>query len=178
MRSGDISPVIAAQGHLAVNSKDSRQATRLGRSGQGYQQRPSFLRVPSQSLPKDDENDYDRPNTVKFVDELFRQNIIPEPAIHEYIQRLLDNISNPLEQNTESFCVLLSATGKEFDHKKAKGSMDGYSNRAGELFKYSKLSRKTKSLLLDVIDLRSNGWESLTNANDNGQVSDNGQCQR
>ncbi|KAJ3340901.1 Eukaryotic translation initiation factor 4 gamma 1, partial [Kappamyces sp. JEL0680] len=82
------------------------------------------------------EEDYERNKlkrrvlgNIRFVGELFLQGMIAEAIIHRCILSLLKNMESPEEEDIESLCKLLTATGKKLDHDRAKPTMDAYFNR-------------------------------------------------
>jgi hypothetical protein len=60
---------------------------------------------------------------IKFIGELFAQNILNEKIMHECVTRLLG--SND-EDTIECLCKLMATIGKLLDHEKAKHYMDYY----------------------------------------------------
>ncbi|RUS30690.1 hypothetical protein BC938DRAFT_479072 [Jimgerdemannia flammicorona] len=95
---------------------------------------------------------------IKFIGELFKLQMLTERIMHECIKKLLSNVADPEEEETESLCKLMTTVGKDLDHKKAKGWMDVYFDRMGDLLKNPKLPSRIKFMIQDVIDLRSSRW--------------------
>ncbi|CAG8593416.1 4525_t:CDS:10, partial [Ambispora leptoticha] len=95
---------------------------------------------------------------IKFIGELFKLTMLTERIMHECIKKLLSNVSNPEEEETESLCKLLTTVGKQLDHPKAKEHMDVYFNRMKAMSDNPNLSNRIKFMLLDVIELRNNNW--------------------
>jgi len=88
---------------------------------------------------------------VKFIGELFRQEILNENIMHDSIKRLVSKD----EVKLECLCTLMAAIGKQLDRKEAKLYMDNYfaqmqviANEIG--------SQRLRTLLLDTLDLRNN----------------------
>ncbi|CAG8547844.1 9358_t:CDS:10 [Ambispora gerdemannii] len=95
---------------------------------------------------------------IKFIGELFKLTMLTERIMHECIKKLLSNVSNPEEEETESLCKLLTTVGKQLDHPKAKDHMDAYFTRMKTMSDNPNLSSRIKFMILDVIDLRNNNW--------------------
>ena len=111
------------------------------------------------------EEDYERKKlkrrvlgNIRFVGELFLQGIISESIIHHCICRLVGN-ENIEEEDVESLCKLVTATGKRLDHQKSKEVIDSYFERMEDLSKMEdKFSSRIRFLLMDVLDLRKTQW--------------------
>ncbi|TPX67204.1 hypothetical protein SpCBS45565_g03917 [Spizellomyces sp. 'palustris'] len=113
------------------------------------------------------EEDYQRGKTkrrvlgnIRFIGELFIQSLITEKIMHQCIQQLLKNVTDPEEEDVESLCKLLTTIGARMDHSKAKGHFEAYFARIEELTKNVKLSARIRFMLLDLIDLRKEGWKA------------------
>ena len=64
---------------------------------------------------------------IKFIGELYKNDILVEPVMYECISRLLDQDSKvPDEEQTEALCDLLINIGKILDTNKTKKRMNGY----------------------------------------------------
>lgn len=111
------------------------------------------------------EEDYERSKlkrrvlgNIRFVGELFLQRLISESIIHRCIYSLLKS-EEPEEEDVESLCKLITATGKQLDHPSAKDIIDSYFEKMGDLSNdEKKLSSRIRFMLMDVIDLRKNKW--------------------
>jgi hypothetical protein len=81
---------------------------------------------------------------IKFIGELFAQNILNEKIMHECVTRLLG--SND-EDTIECLCKLMATIGKLLDHEKAKHYMDYYFEQVRSLsLKMSSLVSVTKAI--------------------------------
>ena len=113
------------------------------------------------------EEDYERAKlkrrvlgNIRFIGELFIKNIISEKIMHSCVTQLLSNVSDPEEEDVESLCKLMATIGSKLDIEKAKAFMDSYFERIKELSTNKKLSSRIRFMLLDLIDLRRNGWKA------------------
>ncbi|KAI9286704.1 hypothetical protein BC943DRAFT_359276 [Umbelopsis sp. AD052] len=95
---------------------------------------------------------------IRLIGELFKLQMLTERIMHECIKKLLSNVSDPEEEETESLCKLMTTVGKDLDHPKAKGWMDIYFERIKELQANDKLSSRIRFMIQDVIDLRKSKW--------------------
>jgi translation initiation factor 4G len=95
---------------------------------------------------------------IQFIGELFKLEMLTERIMHECVRRLLSNVNDPEEEETESLCRLMITVGERLDHVQAKGFMDVYFNRIRDLSTNKKLSSRIRFMLLDLIDMRSNNW--------------------
>ena len=66
---------------------------------------------------------------VKFFGELFKLQMLTERIMHKCLKKLLSNVYNPKEEETESFCKLTTTVGHALDTSKAHGHMDVYFSR-------------------------------------------------
>ena len=89
---------------------------------------------------------------VKFIGELFRQEILNEKIMHDCIKRLL---ASKDEGAIECLCKLIATIGKQLDRKEAKLYMDYYFEQMQETANETD-SQRLKTLLLDTLDLRKN----------------------
>ncbi|KAM6502551.1 Armadillo-type fold [Amanita muscaria] len=95
---------------------------------------------------------------IKFIGELFKRQILTERIMHECIKKLLANAENPLEEDIESLCMLLTTIGSLLDTRKARAHMDVYFQRMQAISK--NVSSRMKSMLQDVIELRKRNWQA------------------
>ncbi|KAG9120062.1 hypothetical protein FRC07_004602 [Ceratobasidium sp. 392] len=96
---------------------------------------------------------------VRFIGELFKQQILTERIIHEYIKRLLSNAVNPTEDEVGSLCELLRAVGPNLDSAKGRKHMDVYFERIRGMTEANELDPGLQFMLQDVIDLRER-WQA------------------
>jgi len=95
---------------------------------------------------------------IKFIGELFKKKMLPIKVMHECIQRLLGDITNPAIEDIECLCKLMTTVGKLIDTKEAAQYIEQYFHRMEELSTNKKLPSRIRFMLQDVIDLRRNMW--------------------
>lgn len=83
---------------------------------------------------------------------------MPEKTIHGCIIYLLRNIKNPLEEDVEHLCKLLSIAGKEIDSARARSYVDQYFARILQLSQQPALPSRLRFMLQDVLALRAVQW--------------------
>ena len=103
---------------------------------------------------------------IRFICELYKLSILTTRIMHHCIRKLL--FEYPSDEDKEALCVLLMNVGqvldRETDHRLAKGVTAGlsnltvYFNKMKNLVKNRKTSVKVRLMMLDVIELRQNGW--------------------
>lgn len=89
---------------------------------------------------------------IRLIGELFKLQMLTERIMHECIKKLLSNVSDPEEEETESLCKLMTTVGKDLDHPKAKGWMDIYFERIKELQASDKLSSRIRFMIQVSLD--------------------------
>ncbi|RKP14888.1 armadillo-type protein, partial [Piptocephalis cylindrospora] len=97
---------------------------------------------------------------VKFIGELFKLDMLTEKIMHECVRQLLSNMSEPEEEEAESMSKLLTTVGSKLDRPEARHFMDVYFGRIRELSQSDKLSSRIRFMLVDLLELRSNGWHN------------------
>ncbi|GKB38998.1 eukaryotic translation initiation factor-like protein, partial [Tanacetum coccineum] len=96
-----------------------------------------------------------------FIGELFKQNLLAVRIVHEVIKTLLSPDSKLcLEVRVEAVCQLLIIVGKKLDDTSYYGRFNDvhFNVLTKELSVDQHLSPHVRSMVLDVIDLRSNNW--------------------
>jgi hypothetical protein len=71
---------------------------------------------------------------------------------------LLRNIKNPLEEDVEHLCKLLSIAGKAVDVPRARSYVDQYFSRILQLSQRPSLPSRLRFMLQDVLALRASDW--------------------
>ncbi|KAL0578929.1 hypothetical protein V5O48_003077 [Marasmius crinis-equi] len=97
---------------------------------------------------------------IRFIGELFKQQMLTERIMHECVKKLLGSVENPEEEEIESLCTLLTTVGQSLDTPKARAHMDVYFSRMKELTRSLNVSSRMQSMLQDVIELRERKWAS------------------
>lgn len=97
---------------------------------------------------------------IKFIGELYRNNVLVEPVMHECIVRLLRNQgpTNPDEEQTEALCDLLKNIGKMLDTDKNREKIDSYFQQMEAIQNSDKTSSRIRFKIEDLADLRKNEW--------------------
>ncbi|CEO95422.1 MI domain-containing protein [Plasmodiophora brassicae] len=96
---------------------------------------------------------------VRFIGELFKDSMLAERIMHTCITHFLQEVVEPLEEDIEALCKLLSTIGTKIDHAAAKRHMDVYFNRMLSMTRNPALSPRARFMILDVVDMRRNRWK-------------------
>ncbi|OZJ03525.1 hypothetical protein BZG36_03411 [Bifiguratus adelaidae] len=91
---------------------------------------------------------------VRFIGELFKLQMLTVRIMHDCIQKLLSNVTDPGEEEVESLCKFMTTVGKDLDKDNGARYMNAYFELMGKLSKNEKLSSRIRFMLLDVIELR------------------------
>eukprot|EP00479_Gromia_sphaerica_P006283 TRINITY_DN1750_c0_g1_i1.p1 TRINITY_DN1750_c0_g1~~TRINITY_DN1750_c0_g1_i1.p1 ORF type:complete len:160 (+),score=26.06 TRINITY_DN1750_c0_g1_i1:152-631(+) len=98
---------------------------------------------------------------VNFIGQLFNVKLLKEKVMHTCIRHLIGS-GNPSTEDCERLCALLTTIGKHLDqttnNQYRKAMEDTFRRLKGLAFKKDQDSR-VKFMLLDVVDLRANGWK-------------------
>jgi translation initiation factor 4G len=97
---------------------------------------------------------------IKFIGELYKKGMLLERIMHTCVAHLIGDIQNPVEEDLEAVCNLLSTIGKSLDHEKARAHVNSYFDRFEAFSKNMQLSSRIRFMCLDLIDLRRSGWNS------------------
>ncbi|KAG2324801.1 hypothetical protein Bca4012_039303 [Brassica carinata] len=101
-----------------------------------------------------------RLGNIRLIGELYKKRMLTEKIMHACIQKLLgDDQEDPLEENIEALCELMSTIGVMIDHQRAKVHMDAYFERMKMLSCKQELSSRARFMLINAIDLRKNKWQ-------------------
>jgi hypothetical protein len=99
---------------------------------------------------------------IKFIGELFAQQILNEKIMHDSVKRLLDNME---EDTIECLCTLMATIGQLLDRKEARHYMDYYfdqmkktANEIGSNPAQYPWGVRLRVMILDTIDLRKNRY--------------------
>jgi translation initiation factor 4G len=102
---------------------------------------------------------------VKFIGELFKQQLLKEKIMHECIKLLLgsldDTNSVPDDESIEAAAKLFLTIGKQLESPAtSKCKLDAYCKRLSVLSKNTQhLAARTRFMLQDLLECRRNGWK-------------------
>jgi translation initiation factor 4G len=99
---------------------------------------------------------------VKFIGELYKLTMLTERIMHECIKKLLELDENgPDESEVESLVSLLNTVGLNLEQsERGPAMMNVYFERIVSIMNHPDLPSRLRFKLLDVIDLRKQGWQS------------------
>jgi len=85
--------------------------------------------------------------------------------MHAAIQHTLSTLATGGDEHTVALCELIEAVGKKLENSSAqsKAVVDQYFEQISSLRNNSSLTSRSKFLLMDLIELRANGWEARKN---------------
>lgn len=98
---------------------------------------------------------------MRFIGELFMVGLIPGKIMHSVIQELLADVVNPEEEEVESVCRLLPTVGAALDKPDMVHIWSKYVERLKTLSGNTKLPSRVRFMVLDVLELRDNGWNKV-----------------
>ncbi|XP_044011817.1 eukaryotic translation initiation factor 4 gamma 3-like [Aphidius gifuensis] len=101
---------------------------------------------------------------IKFIGELFNQELLENGLISTYIENLL---TTPDDVRLEYLCTLLTTIGKKLET--SGNHLSDYFSTIAELTKLSNISRRIKFMLLDIIDLKARNWQPRNKSPINNQ---------
>jgi translation initiation factor 4G len=99
---------------------------------------------------------------IQFIGELYKLGMLNIRIMHECVLKLLDYKELPDESNVESLVRLLRTIGivMEDDPKNGKNLLNSYFERVDSIMKIDGLPSRMYFMLLDIVDLRRNRWDS------------------
>jgi len=95
---------------------------------------------------------------IRFIGELYMQEMLTEKIMHLCVQHLLSQ-TEPPDEDVECVCDLLTTIGQKLDHPKAKKHMDIYFLRLQAISGTTNRENRIKFMCRDVQDLRKNMWK-------------------
>jgi len=99
---------------------------------------------------------------IKFIGELYKNNILVDPVIYECINKLLDQQTTiePDEEKLEALANLLMNIGKSFDSDKTQHRLDKYFEKITTL-QDGDVTSRIRFMIQDLKDLRERKWVPL-----------------
>lgn len=100
---------------------------------------------------------------IRFIGELYKQQMLSSRIMHECIQRLFGNLNNPDEESLECLCKLLSTIGEKLESfVKDQAEMvlvQQYYTLIRQLSSdATRLCTRVRFMLQDLLELRKNRW--------------------
>ncbi|KAK9834067.1 hypothetical protein WJX81_007426 [Elliptochloris bilobata] len=97
---------------------------------------------------------------VKFIGELFKQDVLIDQVVHRCIIALLSQAQADEPAGLEQLCMLLTTVGALLDKGSKEGcrSMDGYFRRIRLSAASQRVAPRLRCLLRDLVELRANQW--------------------
>jgi translation initiation factor 4G len=97
---------------------------------------------------------------IKFVGELFKNNLLSETVMHGCIYMLFGGPENiPEEEELEGMCKLITTIGKTLDTVTGNSKMNQYFTRCQQIAKDERTCCRVRFMLQDLDDLRRRGWQ-------------------
>ena len=99
---------------------------------------------------------------IRFIGELFKLKMLSEGIVNNCLEILLKQEIN--EDKLECVCTLLTSVGKELDNSNNHAKMKKYFEKLESIStKKDVISSRVRFKVLDVLDLRKNGWVTKNN---------------
>ncbi|BDA41688.1 Eukaryotic translation initiation factor isoform 4G-1 [Coccomyxa sp. Obi] len=97
---------------------------------------------------------------IRLIAELYKQDVVSEKILHACIQQMLgDGKSDPVEDDVEAMCEMLTIVGKKLEEvTKDKKRLDGYFVILDKWSKNKALSARVKFMIRDIVELRKSKW--------------------
>ena len=98
---------------------------------------------------------------VRFIGELYKLGMLTERIMHECVKKLVDYEGMPDEAEVESLTNLLRTIGQPLDSThNGPRMMDAYFMKINEMIVIEGLPSRLRFMLMDIVDLRKNNWQS------------------
>lgn len=102
-------------------------------------------------------------NNIKFVAELFKQQMISRKIISHILTTKFMTANVPSESDAEVTCELLASIGAHLERTSGDQTIEPVFTRAQELIdqKVKPYSNRVKFMLMNLLDLRAKGWKKV-----------------
>lgn len=98
---------------------------------------------------------------IQLVGELFKEGLMEDEDMHQYLGRLLFNVKNPREDDAESACKLLLNVGSILDGTpQSRDRMDLHFRRVQELMKGTNINMRVRGNIRILLNQRARRWGS------------------
>lgn len=99
---------------------------------------------------------------IQLIGELFKREIVANRVISQCLLKLLSNVNDPDEEDIESACKLLTTVGAAYD-RAARENLNKAFDVLNQMMKIDSLPSRIKFMIMDLNDLRREGWKSRKN---------------
>ncbi|KAL0253970.1 hypothetical protein I308_101349 [Cryptococcus tetragattii IND107] len=99
---------------------------------------------------------------IQLIGELFKREIVANRVISQCLLKLLSNVNDPDEEDIESACKLLTTVGAAYD-RAARENLNKAFDVLNQMMKIESLPSRIKFMIMDLNDLRKDGWKSRKN---------------
>ncbi|KAL7421895.1 hypothetical protein Q5752_003667 [Cryptotrichosporon argae] len=100
---------------------------------------------------------------VQLIGELYKLQMLSSPVLRRCLTKLLANADDPDEEDVESAIKLLTTIGYIFE-REGKDALNIFFTRLYAIKDMDNVASRIKFMILDLIDLRKNGWVSRKGA--------------
>lgn len=100
---------------------------------------------------------------VRFIGELYKLSMLTERIMHECVKKLVDYQGMPDEAEVESLTSLLRTIGQRLDTASnipnGPQMMAAYFQKINQMITIDGLPSRLRFMLMDIVELRSKGWQ-------------------
>lgn len=100
---------------------------------------------------------------VRFIGELYKLSMLTERIMHECVKKLVDYQGMPDEAEVESLTSLLRTIGQRLDTASnipnGPQMMSAYFQKIAQMITIDNLPSRLRFMLMDIVELRSKGWQ-------------------
>ncbi|KAK9820254.1 hypothetical protein WJX72_008106 [[Myrmecia] bisecta] len=97
---------------------------------------------------------------IRLISELYKKEVVQETILHVCMAQMIgDTKQEPLEDNVEALCEMLTIAGKKLDESdKGRKKLEGYFVLLEKWAKSPLLAARIRFMIRDVIELRRSKW--------------------